>query len=255
MNSAIRHGKWTSSEVYKLLALDRKGGMGKPAQTYIKAKGIERRLGRSLSNETNARETTWGKLVESYAFSKLDMSYKICSQETLTHPKYPFWVGSPDGERFLTVKACVEQKCPFTLLSFCTVIDAWNAGGIAAVREEHPDGEKWYQQCVSNSILTNATHAELIIFCPYQSELSEIRMLAQSAPAVDLHSYYWISNTYDNELPYLIEGGHYQNMNILRFEIPEQDKRILTMAVLEAEKILSPDLIIAEQIPGAILIS
>lgn len=240
-NNPARIGHFTSSEIHKLLTLDKKGGFGKPALTYIKTRGMERRLNRSIQSECNARELSWGTVCETYSFGLLDMSYKICSQDTIVHPKYPFWAGSADGERFIAEKTVVEQKCPFTLLSFCTAIDAWEVGGIAKLRDAHEAGEKWYWQCVSNAILTDSTHAELVIFCPYQRELSDIRLLAMDAPPEQAGAVYWLNYATDNELPYLIEGGHYKNLNVLRFPVPDEDKRILEMAVLEAEKELTSE--------------
>jgi hypothetical protein len=50
----------------------------------------------------------------------------------------------------------------------------------------------------------------------------------------------WINWASDDELPYLIEGGHYQNLNIIRFEVPQADKDFLTKRVIELSKFLEP---------------
>ncbi len=39
-------------------------------------------------------------------------------------------------------------------------------------------------------------------------------------------------------MPYLIEGGHYKNLNIIRFEVSEEDKKALTERVIKAGKML-----------------
>jgi hypothetical protein len=48
----------------------------------------------------------------------------------------------------------------------------------------------------------------------------------------------WINWSEDNDLPFLVEGGHYKNLNIIRFEVPEFDKKLLTERVKEAGKLL-----------------
>jgi hypothetical protein len=188
---------------------------------------MSRRLGRSLTSETNARPTTWGKLCEPFAYQKLGFDYDLVSDVTLVHPDYPFWVGSPDVTKTDTVG---DIKCPMTLKSFCTFVDAV---GIGMIRKEHTDGEKYYWQLVSNSILTNSTYAELIVFVPYRADLQELRLMA-----MDVKEYRWVEYADDWELPFLIEGKHYQDLNIIRFEVPQSDKDLLTECVERAGKLL-----------------
>lgn len=81
MNNDLRFGRFTSSEVYKLMSSGKaKGSFGKPALTYIEEKNMERRLGRGLNVEQNARPMTWGSLLEGYVFDKLGMEYRLCSK-------------------------------------------------------------------------------------------------------------------------------------------------------------------------------
>jgi len=228
LSNTSRVGNFTSSEIYKLLTKDRSGkGFGKPALDYIEERNMMRRLCRSLTNETNARPTTWGKCLESFAFQKLGFDYELVSDVTITHPTIPYWCGSPDliGENLVG-----DIKCPMTLKSFCQFVDA---GSIEAIRAEHTDGEKYYQQLVSNAILTNADFAELIIYVPYLDDLTEIRLTAD-----DNKQFTWIAYAQDYELPWLKEGGYYQDVNIIHFAVPESDKELLTNAVLEAGKLL-----------------
>jgi hypothetical protein len=49
---------------------------------------------------------------------------------------------------------------------------------------------------------------------------------------------FWLSMAKDDELPYLQDDGYYKNINIIRFEVPEADKLLLTKRVLEAGKYL-----------------
>lgn len=214
-------------------------GFGKPAISYIKEKNRERKLGRSLSNDANARPLSWGQLVEKRVLNDiLGMEYRTCSQETIVHPTISCWAGSPDAEKFIQTKkdAVVDVKCPMTLSSFCDFVDSFEKGGVSLFREEHADGEKYYWQLVSNAILLGVDFAELIVYCPYQRELEEIRELASSVDSADQFKYLWIYNAQDEELPHLIEGKYYKNLYIFRFEISASDKLFLTNRIIEAEK-------------------
>src|SRR3990172_2945044 len=99
-NSEKRIGNFTSSEISALMSKSKDGGFGKPALTYIEECNMERRLGRSLTDEVSARPLTWGKLVEVKAFELLGLDYKISSQETDLHPEISYWAGSSDGNKF-----------------------------------------------------------------------------------------------------------------------------------------------------------
>jgi len=234
LSNPARIGSFTSSEIYNLLKKDRSGkGFGVPALTYIEERNMARRLGRSLTTETNARPTTWGKCLEPFAFQKLGFDYELVSDVTITHPDIPYWCGSPDliGENIVG-----DIKCPMTLKSFCQFIDAFNFAPdnpMPIIRGEHPSGEQYYWQLVSNAILTNSDYAELIVYVPYRSDLPEIRLTA-----MDNKAFKWIEYAEDYELPWLIESGHYQDINIIHFAVPQSDKELLTNAVIEAGKLL-----------------
>lgn len=237
MESKYRVGRFTSSKIAALMTYAKNGvDFGKPALTYIEEKNMERRLGRSLNVETSSRPTSWGKLVEKRVLEELlGMEYRPCSKETIEHPEFDFWAGSPDAEKFDEERTVVDIKCPMTLKSFCQFADCKT---IEEIRDKHPDGETYYWQLVSNSILLNTKYAELIIYCPYQSELAAIRDMANYYEG-DQNKVAWINWSEDKDLPYLIEGGFYKNVNIFRFEVLETDKQALTSRVKEASKLLS----------------
>ena len=243
INNEIRNGNFTSSEIFAILTEGKtKGTWGKPALTYIDECNMERRLGRSLTSESNARPLIWGRVLEEKCFELLGTEYKLCSQTTLQHPDIPYWVGSPDGVKFDIGGTVIDEKCPMTLKSFCNLVDPLYEGltGMDAmnkIRETHKDGEKFYWQLISNGILTKSKYAELIVYVPYQNELESIREITQNW-ADDPNPVAWINFAADCELPYLHEGGYYKNINIIRFEIPESDKILLTQKVIEAGKML-----------------
>lgn len=243
MNNQKRNGNFTSSEIVALTTNGKaSGSFGKPFYTYVAETNMERRLRRSLTNEENARPLIWGKLCEQVAFDILGTEYRICSQDTIDHPVIECWKGSPDCEKYVGNKldAVIDIKCPMTLKSFCTLIDSFNTGGIQKVRDEHNDGEKYYWQLVSNAILIGVDFAELIVFMPYLDQLDTIRQYAHQKDGADIHKYYWVTMGLDEELPWISRNGAYQNLNVLRFEIPKSDKAFLTDRVINAAKMLNP---------------
>lgn len=274
MLSDIRNGNFTSGEIVALLSMgsremtkeeldahklnnpgSRKKTIeswpGKAAITYINQCNMERRLGRSLDGELDAKPTNWGKFIEPLLFQLLDGDYTYNSQDTLTHTEYPFWKGTPDGFKIHETKTVVDAKCPFTLESFCKLVGPlYNGfegmGAMTALREgytdktglfqsPHVDAEKYYWQIVSNACIDDCTHGELIVYCPYESELSVIQAAAVESGNPNA---YFIANGSPKSLPYLKDDGFYQNINIISFEIPENDKILLTETVKKASKYL-----------------
>jgi hypothetical protein len=227
-----RIGNFTSSEIVALMSNGReKGSLGAPAKTYIKEKNRERRLGRSISPETDARPTSWGKHLERRAFDILGLDYSLTSDKTFAHPTVECWVGSPDGFHHRNGQfGVIDFKAPFTLKSFCQLVDSFNEGGIDALRAEHKDGEKYYFQIVSNACITGAKWGELIVYMPYESELDTIRQASEGNP--DL---YWLWSAPNEKLPYLVDGGYYKNINVLQFDIPASDKLALHERVVQAK--------------------
>lgn len=236
INNISRVGNFTSSEIVALTKVAKDGkSFGAPAMTYISECNMERRLGRSLTDEVNARPLIWGKMVEARVFELMGLEYSLVSSDTVVHPTIPFWAGSPDGVAEDTV---ADIKCPITLKSFCQLVDPLYQGltGMAAmnaIRDTHKDGDKYYWQLVSNAILTSSNFAELVVYVPYKDELTEIREMAEGNSNA-----YWIWSASDDELPHLIEGGYYKNINVIRFEVPQADKDLLNQKVMSAGRLL-----------------
>lgn len=263
INNIERIGNFTSSEIYQLTtdgtrpmtkeekdAFVENGGdkrkkncwdFGKSFYSYVDEKNMERKLMRSLDAETGARPLAWGKLVEEYVFSNWDMigmDYHYHSQETIIHPKIKCWSGSPDAEKHGEKKTVVDLKCPWTLKSFCTLVDSFEKGGIDQLRKDHKDGEKYYWQLVSNAILTDSQCGELIVYCPYVDELENIQEFADQYDGALKNQYFFIYVGSALELPCIIRGQHYKNINHLSFDIPQEDKDFLTKRVKEGRKLL-----------------
>lgn len=239
--NTIRNGNFTSSEIFRLMKAGKaKGSWSVDAQTYIDECNCERRLMRSIEVETDARPLSWGKCVEKRGFNMLSVDYTLCSSVTIQHPDIPWWCGSPDAT---TIEAVADLKCPMTLTSFCQMVDPYYEKGnlvhdgltIEAVRKNHRDGDKFFWQIVSNGILTKKKKGQLIAYVPYQDELEEIRRMADGNPKL-----FWLQFSVDEELPYLIRGGHYKNINVIEFDILDRDKQALTERVTECGKSLIP---------------
>lgn len=227
INNINRIGKFTSSEIWKLTKKDRSGkGFGQIALSYIEEKIYEKLLGRSLSTESDAKPLQWGKLNEAKCFELLGLEYTLTSDKTINHTKFDNWSGSPDGVKDGVV---IDIKCPFTLKSFCQLNNCHDKDTLIEFTQS---GEAYYWQLVSNSILTNTNKAELIVYCPYQSELNSIREEAE------INNYKWIAYATDEQLPYLIEGGYYKNIKTISLDIPQEDKQLLEELVDKASILL-----------------
>lgn len=241
LTNLSRVGNATSSEIVALTKNGKaKGTFGVPFYTYIEECNMERRLGRSLSNESNAHPLIWGKLIEKHIFNLLPTQYCFRANDTIEHKTIKCWSGSPDVTCDLPVKKVGDSKAPLTLKSFCQLVAPLYEGlegmdAINHIRENHKDGEKYFWQLVSNAILTDSKEAELIIYVPYKSELEVIKQLARDQ---NDYAHNWIINAGEMDLPYLIDGGYYKNLNIINFPVTEYDKKFLTERVLEAEKLL-----------------
>jgi hypothetical protein len=239
LQNEARIGNFTSSEIWKLTTKDRSGkGFGKPALTYIKQKKYERRSGLPLSNETNAKALSWGNFMESIVFEKLGTQYVHSSQETVAHPKYPFWVGSTDGFKEVSNRAVIDFKNPLTRLSFFDLVEPIILGlngneAMDYICENHDDGIKFKNQLVSNACIHDCDYAELIIHMPFKSEIPNIKAEAEGDPKM-----MWLTWALENEIPFINDGGFYKDVYTIAFEVKKEDKDFLENCVLKAASLL-----------------
>lgn len=247
-----RNGNFSSSEIYRLTGIGSrkmtelelaqqkienpksrvrtikaKDTVDEKFNTYVKEKYFERRLKRRLNSETNARPTAWGTLVEEQAFSKLGLEFSLVSKERYYHEEEDlkeYWSGMPD---LITEDLVGDIKSPWTMKSFCQLVEALKDQ--QTFKEEYP---QYYWQLVSNSVLAKRKNALIVIYCPYEKDLEEIRKLASD----ELDSRFaFINWADDKELPYLVEDGDYTDLNVLEFEVPQEDKDFLTERVILAK--------------------
>ncbi len=246
--SPSRVGFFTSSQIGRLCGFDRTGKNPSVGfMTYVQEVQMERDMGLPINDESQAKNLIWGKLIESRVNNLLPSDYSVSSQETDVNPEIPDHSGSKDGLRHSEKKAVLEIKCPRTRKSFYNAVIGmgecedvkyldriirYAKNGKYAIdnlRKNHKDGEDWYFQIVSNGVINGLDFGELVVYCPFQSELQEIRDEAQNYNGdIPLSALYWIgNNTNDDELVYINKGGKFNNLNIIRFEIPQEDKDFL----------------------------
>ena len=235
----LRVGRITSSNIHKIMTTG-KGihGFGAPAITYISELNLERRMQVSLKQEVYSRPMAWGKLIEMWVFKDdnyLDTSFQSCGDKTLSHPTCEFWAGSPDYKS--TSKSIIAECKGYERKNFAAYADAIATGDTEIIKRDCPE-EYW--QMVSNAIILGFTKVQPVLFMPYKSELADIRLFAGDVDVDNPFMFKWISDSMDAQLPYLVDGGYYNNFNSCILEVPQKDIDFLTERVMLAGTLLKP---------------
>jgi len=241
---------------------------GAPFYTYVEECIIERFYKHSLENDVEVKAMAWGKLCEPIVHNLLPNEYILHSEETEIHPLYPEWRGTPDGTKLITtvvidpdasyielnddgspksnIDTVTDIKCPlsrkghynlirrlYDFVDGIMAIKKTNIDGneiIQQIRKDSKEGEKYYWQLVSNACILGAKYAELIVFMPYYEELEDIQLYNSQ-----LAEPYWlVARAKDGELPYIDRETGIENVNIIRFKVPQSDKDYLTSRVVLA---------------------
>lgn len=230
---------------------------GAPFYTYVEECIMERFFKHSLENALEVKAMAWGKLCELVVHNKLPNDYILQSDVTEIHPLYPEWRGTPDGKKLITTIEINENrtfticdtitdiKCPLSRKGFYNLVkrlyhfDGLNVikkkyvdhnEVIQLIRKDSKEGEKYYWQLVSNACILNAKFAELIVFMPYYEELEEIQLYNSQL----VEPYWLVARAKDDELPYIDKESGIENINIIRFEVPQEDKDFLESRVILA---------------------
>lgn len=236
MNNKYRQGRFTSSQAFRVI--------GTPAvrKTYIEEKQIEKRMKRCLDTGAYSQAMAWGRYMENRVFRLMGMSYTMVSKKTLLHPiNGLFWSGSPDMIVFKGDEAEVvaEVKCYYPL-KFAKLTDAMIAfedtGDLAFLKKVNKGKEYW--QVVSNAIICGINIAEIITYMPYESEMAEIKNEVENFDGADQWEFRFIAERGNDVLPVLPNKGYYKNLNVCRFQIPEEDINFLTKAMIDASILL-----------------
>lgn len=243
--SALRTGRATSGQIYRIAKNFKNGKFLKPAITYIDEKKMERKLKRSLDGGADSQAIRWGNYMEHRLFQKLGLEWSMTSKTTLLHPKEqfaPYWAGTPD---LMSSKKCGEIKC-FQLKHFCLIVDVFNrfksgeiteAETIEILKVQEPE---IYWQTVSNAMLMNVSIGEMIIYAPCESEMDEIREELSDPELLDEPwKYRFIVESDNADLAVIPDDCDYDPINTFEFKIPMEDKIHLTKAMIEAIKIIN----------------
>ena len=216
--SEVRLSRITSSECSRVLSK-------KTQDTYIEQIQNQKKLKRSLQKEANAKPLLWGHLCESYLKSKpeFNIKYPNVDEVTIIHPEINHWCGTPDS---LLEDTVVDIKAPWTLQSFVDLLKIIDKKDIEFFKKENP---KYYWQLVSNSIITNKKFAELIVYCPYYEELSDL--ILHINDRVELMNCRVFTFLEFDELPYIYKDSEFKDLNIFKFEVPNEDKQLLTETI------------------------
>lgn len=224
MMSEKRIGRFTSSQIYKLMAKGRGSKMSAKTLTYVEEVLMERLLGRPLNHDVSGRSASWGNALETRAVGMVDLiEWKYQSSETILHPTCDWWCGTPD---LVSKTAVGDIKCPYTLKSFVQLVDICLAADQNALLKNFPE---YYWQLVSNAILTGTDEAWLFVYCPYKSELDEIRdSISQLDDMAAQTEYQWIAFSRDDQLPWIPDDGYYKNFNSFCFSVSQEDIILLS---------------------------
>jgi len=236
--SNLRTGNFTSSNNYKLCASLKNGEPSEAFYTYVKEKMFERKLGRSLEMGAHSNSMTWGSFLEPRVFENLPTDYQMIHKETFVHPDYSFLVGTPD---FVIEGIKVSELKCFEPKNFASYVTALLTKDTEKIKKEHP---KEYYQIVSNSTILGTKLGEAIVYMPYESEIDELRELANDPEYYEpLGLQGWqvryITEKAIKDLPLLPNDSSFLNFNIFEFEIPESDKEFLISRAIKANNLIS----------------
>lgn len=149
----LRIGKFTGSEIYKLMVIK---GFGKTGETYILEKVSEFLTGEPVKAEFTAASTQWGidHELEAQLYFEAATGSKITKCDTLTND---FIAGTPDG--ILDDEDCgFEIKCPFNSGNHLKNFLLTNSDELFNLRPEY------YWQIYAYMWLTGLTNWK---FCSY----------------------------------------------------------------------------------------
>jgi hypothetical protein len=236
-----RIGRFTSSEIHRLMSNGRKAGEpGAPFYSYIAEKEAERKLGRSLYTGGAGQSAAWGNLMEMYVYNELIKGHYFAKgKQTYIHPTHNFWAGSADLVQ--TGVKVGDIKCYYPK-NFVQFADVLMQKDVDVFKKEY-GAEYW--QLVSNASIHKVKRAEMILFMPYNSRLNKIRqwMETDDATTQEAWRYRFIFEGEDETLPFVPdECEHYTELVTFEFEVPQEDFDALESRVLMAESMIKTKL-------------
>ena len=247
--SEIRNGRITSSSIVDLLSVGTdKKSPGKPFYTYVQDCRLERFFKSKIESDADTKPMQWGRLCELYYHSiEEDGDYVFQTDfpnyfgaTTLVHPKYPDdWVGTPDSAK-IEKRVVADTKCPSSKKKLWDLIFPFYDLGtgkpveidgneaIKLIRENSPEGKKYYAQLLSNASILGYDKAELIVFFPKYSTLTSISIFHETKVHPPMSFLQWSSI---DSFPHLPDSVDIPEVHKICFDIPEEDKLALEIRV------------------------
>jgi len=251
---AKRKYSFSSSQMSRLVTYGKGArsveNTGKPFDTYVTEKYREHLLCRPITGESFARPLVWGKMMERYVMQKVfsfDDGYEDMNLIGRSkHPSIEHWTGLPDYSK--DRKIVGDIKAPWTLTAFFDRIDSMKS---IETLKKLDASEYW--QLVSNSILTGFDQAELTVFVPKENQLEEIHDFVCDFDGDDELSPFQVQWVFEEirefldtgnlqSFPYIPNESKLDGLHTFRFEVPTEDKELLTERVKMASELLNQKL-------------
>jgi hypothetical protein len=122
----------------------------------------------------------------------------------------------------------MDLKCPVDINRFVTAFEC--EGDIEKFRNDYPEGDKYFWQLVSNSIITGMNNCRLTFFVPKFSELTEIQEFSEGAGT----EYAWVFYASQYDLPHIPDESVLPNQIDILFTPTNEQKKELKNAVEQA---------------------
>lgn len=151
----LRRGKFTSSNIYKLLG---KSLNTEVAKTYILER-LSQRLGTTPPEKIVTNSMLWGEEHEPIAFQLLEnyKGYELEKSTFCLHKDYDFFGGSSDGENS---RLELEIKCPYNSIIHLKHLQATDKESLKKVSLEY------YSQLQSNMLIKGKEVGLFVSFDP-----------------------------------------------------------------------------------------
>jgi hypothetical protein len=232
-----RIGNFTSSQIYNLCAVNKDGSHSSAYYTYIGKKIRERKMKRSLDMGKYGASMAWGRFLEKRVNDNLPLNYQMLHKSTMVHPKFNYVAGSVD---FLVPNIKVSELKCYEPDKFSAYVSALMTCDLEHIKKEFAQ-EYW--QCLSNSQIHKTPKMEFIAYMPYESEMEDIRELAEdpeylSAIGMMPWEVRFITEKPNSQLAVLPNDSEFKNLNVFEFDVPINDVIFLNKNIISAGKIL-----------------
>lgn len=232
-----RIGNFTSSQIYNLCAVNKDGSHSAAYYTYISKKIRERKMKRSLDMGKYGASMAWGKFLEKRVNDNLPLNYQMLHKSTTIHPKFNYVAGSVD---FLVPNIKVSELKCYEPDKFSAYVSALMTYDTEHIKKEFAQ-EYW--QSLNNSQIHKTPKMEFIAYMPYESEMEDIRELAEdpeylSAIGMMPWEVRFITEKPNSQLAVLPNDSEFKNLNIFEFDVPINDVIFLNKNIISAGKLL-----------------